>query len=322
MSWRRKALLAGAAAVAVLSVAIMAAYQRDLDTARSRLGGRSAVIESAYGRLEYAEEGSGVPLLMIHGSGGGFDQGLAFADRLPRSEFRVIAPSRFGYLRSDFPEDATPEMQADALAALLKHLGIEHAVIAGGSAGALSATQLALRHPELCRGLVLLVPAAYAPDRAPNTSAASSGFAQGAIQAALGSDFLFWLAARTAPDQMTRLLLATDAGLLRGAGKAERQRVRRVLMDVLPVSERKRGLLMDGATAGAPAPYAPEKLSCPVLAISAKDDLYGTDKAAKYAADKAPRSRLILYESGGHLWVGHDREVWAEVAAFARGLPQ
>lgn len=55
--------------------------------------------------------------------------------------------------------------------------------------------------------------------------------------------------------------------------------------------------------------------------IGAEDDLYGAAPAAKYAAAKAPRSRLVLHETGGHLLVGRDAEVWDEIAAFARALP-
>jgi pimeloyl-ACP methyl ester carboxylesterase len=62
--------------------------------------------------------------MMIHGTGGGFDQGLLFAHRLRESGFQIIAPSRFGYLRSTFPVDASPAHQADVLVELLDHRGI------------------------------------------------------------------------------------------------------------------------------------------------------------------------------------------------------
>lgn len=76
---------------------------------------------------------------MIHGTGGGFDQGLRFADALIAHGVRVIAPSRFGYLRSDFPVNPSLAEQADALASLLDNLGIDRIAVIGGSAGALSA---------------------------------------------------------------------------------------------------------------------------------------------------------------------------------------
>ena len=97
---------------------------------------------------------------MIHGTGGGFDQGLRFAAALGQRGHRIISPSRFGYLRSDFPVDPSLANQADAFVALLDHLNINRLSVIGGSAGALSATAFALRHPDRCAALVLLVPAA------------------------------------------------------------------------------------------------------------------------------------------------------------------
>jgi 2-hydroxy-6-oxonona-2,4-dienedioate hydrolase len=61
---------------------------------------------------------------MIHGSGGGHDQGMAWARPLVQQGVRVIAMSRFGYLRTPRPADASPEAQADAHACLLDALGI------------------------------------------------------------------------------------------------------------------------------------------------------------------------------------------------------
>jgi 2-hydroxy-6-oxonona-2,4-dienedioate hydrolase len=102
---------------------------------------------------------------VIHGAGGGFDQGLELAQPLIDAGFRVIAVSRFGYLRTPMPAVASPEAQADAHACLLEALKIERTAVIGGSADAPSAMQLCLRHPERCSALVLLFPMAFAPNR-------------------------------------------------------------------------------------------------------------------------------------------------------------
>ena len=290
------------------------AYRRDMAIAKAAAAGPSQLLDSPHGAIEYADTGRGAPILMIHGSGGGFDQGLAFARPLTGAGFRVIAPSRFGYLRSAMPMDATPESQADAFALLLDSLGIDQAAVIGGSAGALSAIQFAIRHPARCRALVLVVPASHAPDRPAGTNAAPAAWP--IIKAALGSDLLFWTAVRAAPAFMTRMVLATDPILLETAGEVERTRVRDMLFHVLPVSRRKVGLLMDMETAGDPPPYPLETITCPVLAISAKDDLYGTAASARHIAATAPGARLLLYENGGHMLVGHDAETWAAIVAF------
>ena len=93
-----------------------------------------------------------------HGSGRGFDQGMAFAAPLAKQGIRVIAMSRLGYLRTPLPADSTAEAQADADVCLLDALKIRTAAVMGGSAGALSALQMAIRHPERVSALVLLVP--------------------------------------------------------------------------------------------------------------------------------------------------------------------
>jgi pimeloyl-ACP methyl ester carboxylesterase len=109
------------------------------------------------GQIEYAEAGSGFPLLSIHGAGGGFDQGLANAAELAGEGFRIVAPSRFGYLRTEVPEDSTPAAQADAHAALL--LTIPRSVVVV-SAGARSAVELAIRHLSSTTNLAPGIPLA------------------------------------------------------------------------------------------------------------------------------------------------------------------
>lgn len=301
-------------------VTVSLAFRRDLAEARAATIGRSQIVDSPWGPIEYADTGAGQPVLFIHGSGGGFDQGLAFSAPLAGHGVRIIAPSRFGYLRSAMPPGATVEMQADALDWLMRRLGVEQAVIFGGSAGALSATQLALRHPDRCRGLVLAVPALYAPDRLPGANAAPGPTTQRAINAALGSDLLFWAGVKTAPDAMTRMVLATEPATVRAASKSERRRVHEVMFHILPVSARREGLRMDSATAGTPPDWPVERIACPTLVIGARGDLYETDKAAIHTAGRIPGARLVLYPDGGHLWVGHDAGLWRTVAAFVEGL--
>jgi 2-hydroxy-6-oxonona-2,4-dienedioate hydrolase len=174
-------------------------FHRDMAELRGRLVGRSEVLQTAFGSMEYAQIGNGKPVLVVHGSGGGFDQSIEMAGQFAEYNYRLIAPSRFGYLRSDLPDNASPEMQAEAFAELLDKLNLERVFVFGGSAGALSALQFAIRHPERCRGLVLFVPAAFSPDRKPNETAAVGPLASSLIAAVLRSDFIFWLAVNLFP---------------------------------------------------------------------------------------------------------------------------
>lgn len=134
-STRRLLRVGMIAAVALLGGAALVLgreYQRDMRESERRITGRSEVIHTSFSQLEYAVAGKGRDVLMIHGTGGGFDQGLTFTEALVRRGFRVIAPSRFGYLRSDFPEDPSSEHQADAFVELLDRLGVAKVPVAGG----------------------------------------------------------------------------------------------------------------------------------------------------------------------------------------------
>jgi 2-hydroxy-6-oxonona-2,4-dienedioate hydrolase len=287
----------------------------DLATAPTLRG--SHIIPTRFGMMEYAEAGRGAPVLMLHGTGGGFDQGLAFAAPLSRAGFRVIAPSRFGYLRSDFPDGPSSENQADALVDLLDALGIDRIPVLGGSAGALSAIAFAIRHPDRCAALLPIVPATYVPGRAP---VRPSALGAAIIEYALGSDFLFWAGMALAEDQMIATLLATDPALVHAASPEEQARVRAILHGILPVSARKRGLLNDGILAGTPAEMALDLITAPTLAISVEDDRFGTAAAARHIAASVKGAKLVIYPSGGHVWVGHDDALFATVADFLRSL--
>ena len=107
-----------------------------------------------------------MPLLSIHGAGGGYDQGLANAVELVGEGFRVIAPSRFGYLGTPIPANASPSAQADAHATVLAELKVDKAVVVGISAGARSAIELALRHPDRVAVLILVSAPCWARNEA------------------------------------------------------------------------------------------------------------------------------------------------------------
>jgi pimeloyl-ACP methyl ester carboxylesterase len=116
----------------------------------------SKLISTASGSVEYGKSGSGPAVLISHGSPGGYDMGLAFADLLESPQFTYLVPSRPGYLRTPLEAGRSPAEQADLYAALLDALSIKQATIIGISGGGPSALQFALRHPERCTSLVIV----------------------------------------------------------------------------------------------------------------------------------------------------------------------
>lgn len=297
-------------------------YHSDIRRARHRVAAGSKILETACGPIEYAAAGDrkGPPILVIHGAGGGFDQGLDLAQGLIQHGFHIIAISRFGYLRTPLPGDATPAAQADAHAAVLDALDIPRCPVFGVSAGGPSAMQLALRHPERVTSLILMVPAAYAPREGvmPRRMSALGGLM---MDLTLRSDFLFWLALRVAPRAMTRMILGTPPELLEHADALEHARVQIVLDHILPVSTRRLGLRNDSAVVPDLGRFELERIEAPTLIISARDDLYQTFAGSQYSAEHIPNARFSGYPTGGHLLVGHERETTKEIVGFLRAQP-
>jgi 2-hydroxy-6-oxonona-2,4-dienedioate hydrolase len=305
--------------IAMLGVFVVWHFQTDIEQARARVAYGSTVVTTLCGPIEYQEAGTGVPLLAVHGSGGGFDQGMAFAGGLANKSIRVIAMSRFGYLRTPIPRDASASAQADAHVCLLNALGIQSAAILGGSAGAPSALQMAIRHPDRVSALILLAPLAYKPPSQTDSAPPMAPWVENTMMAVIGSDFLFWSALQVARGQLIRTVLATPPELLTAASTAERARVEAMLDAILPVSARAAGLRSDSAVGKSLVPMPLETVRAPTLIIAARDDGYGTYASAEYTTRQIAGAKFIGFETGGHTWVGHDDEVMAAIADLLIG---
>lgn len=296
--------LAIASALGLAGLAGHLLYRREMKDIIAAVEAGGTIAETAAGPIEFAEAGGGETLLLIHGSGGGYDQGLLIARDFDEG-FRIIAPSRFGYLRTPVPEDASPAAQADAHAALLDFLGIDRCIVAGASAGAPSAIEFALRYPDRTSALILLVPRAYHPTDPVRVDEQLTS--QTILRLIEGSaDFVFWFAIKAARGAVVRFL-GVPPDIEARASKGERRRVTRFLRSVLPLSRRVRGIEVDGnATVG---PWPLEQIRVPTLIVSAEDDLFRTLPGARFTAEHVPGSELKVLECGGHLMVGQGERV-------------
>jgi pimeloyl-ACP methyl ester carboxylesterase len=124
--------------------------------------------------LHVRDQGSGPPLLMLHGLGGQmrhFDVG-AMADL--RHNFRVISVDRpgSGYSKRARHAPADLASQARTVAALVRQLGLERPTVVGHSLGGAVALQLALDYPHAVGALALVAPLTHTPQKAPSAFAA------------------------------------------------------------------------------------------------------------------------------------------------------
>jgi pimeloyl-ACP methyl ester carboxylesterase len=109
-------------------------------------------------RLHYVERGEGDTVVLLHGNGSMIQdfESSGLIDLVAKNH-RVIVFDRPGFGHSDRPRHVvwTPDAQADVIADALAQLGVSQAVVLGHSWGASVAVAMALKNPELVRGLVL-----------------------------------------------------------------------------------------------------------------------------------------------------------------------
>ena len=110
-------------------------------------------------RLHYLDQGSGDPLVLLHGNGitSSDFQASGLAARAAE-QYRVISFDRPGFGYSDRPRSTiwTPEAQARLLHKALEQLGIENPIVLGHSWGTMVALSMGLAFPSDVRGLVLV----------------------------------------------------------------------------------------------------------------------------------------------------------------------
>lgn len=309
----RKLLTTFTAMASAGGIFVYARYRREMDAVRLRVEAGGKMAQTAAGPIEYAEMGRGEPVLAIHGAGGGYDQGLILSHDI-RDGYRVIAPSRFGYLRTPVPADCSPSAQGDAHAALLDFLGVKKCVVLAASAGAPSAIELALRHPERVSALILLVPRTYHPTQ--SIGADESIPSQSILKLVEASaDFLYWVAMRASRGAVVRFL-GVPPELEASASVEDRARVTELMNSLRPLSARVLGLEVDSRTEILPWPL--ERIAVPTLIVSAEDDLYRTLAGARFTAERIKGAELRVLTQGGHLMVGQSDRVRTWIDDFLR----
>ena len=309
---KKKLLLAGAGGGLIATGYLARRYRRDLAGDRARLADVSRrAMPTEFGVVEYAERGTGEPLLVIHGIFGGCDSGLVSVDGMFRDR-RVIAPSRFGYLGSSLPTGATPADQADAFAALLDGLGITSTDVLAISAGATSGLQFALRHPDRVRHLMVMsgnLPGSPTAEHQPEAN-----------KLLVRSEFPMWAVRTFARPLMTRLLgVPRDFPLT----DADESTVRGITGSIFPVKPRADGVIFDFFVSNPDVNgYELEAIRVPTLIVHASDAPLASYEGAQRAAQRIPGARLVSVERGGHLMLGQQDAVEPQLTAFLAGRGQ
>lgn len=283
----------------IASVILLAAlYLRDMSRAYQRVRGKSTVIPSPDGEIEYTEGGRGHAVLVIHGSGGGYDQGELMVRAVLGDQFHWITPSRFGYLRSTFRAGATFDDQAHAYANLLDHLGVKKVAVVALSHGGPSALLFAVLHPERVSSLTLIscgVASSAAPDQIQANRKGDR------LMTIFKYDPLYWGITKLFRRQLMELMGANDT-VIAGLTADQRNLVDQIIDGMNPVSQRSAGAAFDNQAAMPNERIA--AIQAPTLIFHATDDTLQLYHNAEFAAATIPGARLVRFERGGHLLMG------------------
>jgi pimeloyl-ACP methyl ester carboxylesterase len=220
--------------------------------------------------------------------------------------YRIITPSRFGYLGSPLPEKPTTTAQADAFVSLFDALGIAKAPVLAFSAGSTSAVQFALRHPERVSALVLV--ASNSPHEKPVT------LAPRALAPLVFSQPTLWLLRVVLPSKLAAIAgKPADYELSEEDGRT----LVAIFDSFFPMRPRAKGIIFDGYVGNAEiGGCAFEQITVPTLGVHAVDDPLASYADARAMVARIPGSRWVRVERGGHIFIHNDGHVKREIAAF------
>lgn len=301
-------LIGFATLILIILLIVFPSFQKQMNEAKERIKSESKLLETKFGKMEYAISGQGKPVLLIHGAGGGFDQGLWLGRICLEGDYQFIAPSKFGYLSSQAPEEYSAKLQAEQYRILLDYLGIEKVSIIGVSAGGPSSMQFAKDYPERTEKLILLSAVSMPPN--PNDK---DPFFIKIIQTIQKSDFAYWLFTKAFKMQILSLIgiPATDYKKF----TPEQKELANELLDVMhPMSLRHKGTIIDGIIIK--AFKIPESISVPTLIIHSKNDGLVSYSHAEYANQRIGGSKFILYEKGGHGVISELGDARKQISSF------
>lgn len=270
----------------------------------------SRLINTTHGLIEYADEGEGCPVLVSHGGLMGYDQIESVKQMLGNHGFRIIVPSRFGYLRTPLPQNASVAAQADTYAELLDALNVSKVIVMGFSFGGPAALQFTLRYPNRTIALVMSMAVSH------NTPTLDF---QNQImqQVILRSDLAGWAFSDSLRSQFLALI-GVSSQVQTNMTNEDEHYVDDMLRVMQPMSARQAGMYNDRIVGQAEINLPLENIKAPTLVFHAKDDGLVNFEYGLYTAQHIPNAKFVSFENGGHLLVGDLEAMNNETMSFLR----
>lgn len=304
-------------AIAVAATVVVIAFHQ-VSSRTASLQAESRLVDTRYGSMEYAVWGEGPPILVVHGAGGGFDQGRLLAEALGDDRFMWISVSRFGYLRSELTDNSSPVHQAHAFVDLLDELGLKQVGVLAMSGGVPPALQLGELHADRVTRMVLLSSAPFTPF---GPDVEGRPIPSWVYTVLLGNDVVYWLLARVARGSLEQAFDAR-ADLRDGLSAEEEAFIGRLVDGFLPGSGRVAGVRNEAAAVDPDLVYRLEAIQVPTLVVHAKDDRLNPFAVSEAIVEGLQNARLVALEDGGHLLLGHHAGVRQRVTSFLSDPPR
>jgi pimeloyl-ACP methyl ester carboxylesterase len=283
-------------------------FSNDMRLAGERLS-RGEILKTPDGDIEYAVQGEGMPVLLLHGAGGGFDFGLWSGRVFFGDNHKIISVSRYGYLRSPVPDNASIRNQAALYAALLNHLNITEVVVAGASAGGPSAIRFANDYPERCSGLILISAVSM-----PEPEGSEEPVYIKIIHVIQQSDYAYWLFSRFGQSTILDLMGIPEEVYYNFT--MEQKQFAQEMLDVMhPMTRRYKGTMNDAAMLRADTISA-DNITCPAIILHARDDALVNYTHALNSHAKIKQSDMVLFETGGHAMLSQIGPVREHIGDF------
>lgn len=321
----------------LIAVATTLLYSSFKNERLDMLESNSQIAQTAVGPIEYtlsSENGgeNGPVMLVLHGTPGGYDQTMEVEG------FRVLTPSRPGYLRTPLSVGSTPAEQASAYIALLDTLSIESVVVMGLSGGGPSSLAFAAMFPLRTNGLIALE-AVSQPIALGLTEQSEQGEvdlqeidqqtleeAPWYMQLLFESDFANWailslmenllgpeaIIGMLVPDSEIQQLILQDA--------EKTAAMTGLIWSIWPVSQRMEGQTNDGAQFSI-LDLPSGHVLAPTLIIHGTADANVPYSQSVALENQIPGSVLHTIEGADHMMIfSHEEEIDAVVGQFLDGL--
>ncbi len=274
----------------VLTAVIATSYFLSRRKLRARLASRSQIIQTALGPVEYVDAGKGPVVVHAHGMLDGSDH-WKWCDFLIQAGYRVIVPSRPGYLRTPLSSGRTPAEQAKLLASLLDALGIDQVALYAYSQGGSSSLEFAWTYPQRCSGLILFS-AITRPQ--PELSKVLPY-----MRILMSQDFLLWT---LKPVMLSWIMMQARKALQEAVLQDKNQLAgfKEIFNSFFQASLRGPGLINDFSNTISWPGLSLEQFTVPALIIHGGKDVFVTVEDSCIAAQEIPGARFLLLEDAGH----------------------